>query len=137
MRRLSESEDDAFLDKGGRLEESIKSVDYDVWVCASCDARIAVPYKSWTSSYRKCGVCARRTLEVKTETIRAATQLRGGLQRVTKHCLNCGFKSVEEESTPSLAAAARSGSSSSGGSSGGGSSFGGGSAGGGGAGRSY
>jgi len=138
MRRLTEADDDAALEKGERVEESIKSIDYDVWVCPTCDARVKVPYKSWSSKYSKCSECGRRTLETKTKTLRAATQISEGRQQVTRRCRNCGWSSVTEETTPRLPPpSSSSGSSSSGGSSGGSSSFGGGSSGGGGAGRSY
>ena len=43
MKLLDEAADDAFLDEGSQLEESIKSVDYDVWQCPSCAPR---PYRT-------------------------------------------------------------------------------------------
>ena len=136
MRRLNESDDDFALEQGERVEESLKSIDYDVWVCPTCDEKTKVPYRAWTSKYSSCPECKRRTLETKRKTLRAATQLSGGLQRVHRRCKNCKFDKVTEEATPRLPPP--SSSSSGGGSSGGGgSSFGGGSSGGGGAGRSY
>jgi uncharacterized protein len=137
MRRLTESDDDFALDKGERVEEDIKSIDYDVWVCPTCDEKIKVPYKSWTSGFSICGKCKRRTLETKTKTLKAATESREGRQRVTKTCRNCGWSKVTEETIPRVTSSSSGSSSSGGGSSGGGSSFGGGSSGGGGAGRSY
>jgi uncharacterized protein len=138
MRRLTEADDDLALEKGERVEESVHSVDYDVWVCPTCEAKIKVPHRSWTSSYSPCPECKRRTLQTETTTLRSATQFSEGLRRVHRHCKNCEFDSVTEEATPRLPPPGSSHSSSSGGSSGsGGSSFGGGSSGGGGAGRSY
>lgn len=135
MRLLDEQADDALLDSGEKTEESLKSVDYDVWRCDTCGHIEKVPYKAWFSSYSACAQCKRRTVS-KTETvITAATTLSAGRQRVTTHCRNCGAKTEREESIPRRAS---SGSSSGGSSSGGGGgSFGGGSAGGGGAGGRY
>ena len=132
MRRLSEQEDDAALEEGERVEESVKSIDYDVWVCPVCDARIKVPYRRY-GWYSECSQCKRQTVETLTRTLRAATRLSEGLKRVTRRCQNCGWRSVTEEVIPRLPLLG----SSSGSSSGGGSRFGGGSSGGGGAGRSY
>ena len=139
MRRLAETDDDFALEKGERVEETLKSVDYDVWVCPTCDAKIKVPYRTWTSRYTQCPECRRRTLQTNKTTLRAATQHREGLQRVERKCRNCEFHKVSEETTPRLPPPGSSSHSSSGGGSsgGGGSSFGGGSSGGGGAGRSY
>ena len=134
MRRLSEQDDDAALEEGERVEESVKSVDYDVWVCPFCDARIKVPYRRY-GWYSECSQCKRQTVETLTRTLRAATQLSEGLKRVKRRCQNCGWSSVTEEVIPRLPLLSSSSGSSGG--RGGGSSFGGGSSGGGGAGRSY
>ena len=36
MRLLTESQEDVYLTKGQQIEETLKSVDYDVWLCPSC-----------------------------------------------------------------------------------------------------
>jgi uncharacterized protein len=138
MVRLDEQADDAHLDTGQQLEEKLKSVNYDVWVCPTCQQVSIVPHRAWFSRYSKCNACGRRTLETKTRTLVHATTMHGGTEEITEHCLNCGWGRTYTRSTPRIQTS--SGSSSGGGGGGGGgggSSFGGGSAGGGGAGGRY
>jgi uncharacterized protein len=141
MRLLSEAEDDAMLTREEGLEERLGSVDYDVWVCRQCDQRLVIPYRKWFSKYTECPKCRRRTCETITVTVRAATTVSTGEQRIHRACQSCGFRDSRIETIPMIVVTASSGGSgggsSSGGGGGGGSSFGGGSAGGGGAGRSY
>lgn len=133
MRRLSESEEDPELQAVERLEETLGTMDYDVWVCTQCPERRILPYRRFTFRYRPCPQCSRRTCESRKKTVKAATSSSTGLARVTLHCKNCQFRETRTEVIPIVSES--SGSSSGGG--GGGSSFGGGSSGGGGAGRSY
>lgn len=140
MQRLSHEDEAAKLSREERLEEELKSVNYDVWVCQQCPETIVIPHKAWFSSYRKCERCERRTSLATSRTLIPATQVNEGLVEVTTDCRNCGAHDVSRHMTPRLPAPSTSSSTSSGFSSGGssgGSSFGGGSAGGGGAGRSY
>jgi len=136
MVRLDERADDAHLDRGERLEETIESVDHDVWVCPTCNYVLKVPHRAWFSSYSTCRSCKRRTLRTTRKTIVPATTSHAGQREVTELCRNCGWTRSYMETIPRIQTS--SGSSSGGGSrSGGGSSFGGGTAGGGGAGGRY
>lgn len=139
MRRLSEAEDDAQLSREEGLEERLGSMDYDVWVCGQCDARIVTAHRKLFTRFGECPRCKRRTLETTTSMIRAATRSSTGLKRERRSCRNCDFHDEREVLIPIVVASSggSSGGSSFGGGGGGGSSFGGGSAGGGGAGRSY
>jgi len=140
MRLLGEQEDDARLSGGARLEENLKSVDWDVWVCDTCGEVQRTPYKRFLSGYTDCPECKRRTVSTVTVTLVAATHAHGGKERVTAKCANCGWGQVTERSTPMLSDSSSSsggGFSGGGGGGGGGGSFGGGSAGGGGAGGHY
>jgi uncharacterized protein len=145
MQRLSESADDAELSPEERLEESLGSMNYDVWHCTSCGDLAVLPHRRWFSRYGKCVHCARRTSTSVTRTITPATQLSEGLAEVTTDCANCKAHDVRRKVIPRLPPPSSSSSSggssgfrgSGGGSSGSRSSFGGGSAGGGGAGRRY
>jgi uncharacterized protein len=141
MRRLGEKEDDVHLEKGAILEEELGSMDYHVWVCATCDETAIVPRRKWVTSYEDCPECKRRTVSKKSKQLRAPTYSTQGEQKVTRKCKNCGWTATVLEVIPKLVRSTSSsgssgGSSSFGGSSGGGG-FGGGSSGGGGAGRSY
>jgi uncharacterized protein len=137
MVRLDERADDEHLDRGERLEERLESVDYDVWICPTCDYALKVPHRAWFSSYENCRSCKRRTLDTTHKTIVAATTSHAGQREVTETCRNCGWTRSYLQTIPRIQTS--SGSSSGGGGSrgGGGSSFGGGSAGGGGAGGRY
>src|SRR5215207_3520125 len=63
MVRLDEQADDAHLDAGQQLEEKLESVDYDVWVCPTCQYALTIPHRAWFSRYSTCRSCQRRTLE--------------------------------------------------------------------------
>ena len=135
MVRLDEQADNEHLDAGQRLEEKLDSVDYDVWVCPTCQYALTLPHKAWFTRYSMCKQCKRRTLQSDTHTIVAATTSSTGTAEVYEQCLNCKWSRRYTRVIPRIS---QSSSSSSGGSrSGGGSSFGGGRAGGGGAGGRY
>ena len=139
MVRLDEVADDAHLEPGQRLEERLESVDYDVWVCPTCQYALTIPHKAWFSRFSQCPSCKRRTLESNTTTIMPATTASTGLQQVHEQCRNCSWSRTYTRVIPqiSTSSSSSSGGSSFSGGSGGGSSFGGGSAGGGGAGGRY
>lgn len=130
MERAPEEADDAHLDGGQRLEEYLKSVDYDVWHCPSCAHMTITGWKNWLSTHSACPDCGYRTLETTSEVLEAATKSSTGRKQVTYDCRNCGFHGSEVRTIPKVT----SGSSSSGG---GRSSFGGGSSSGGGASGSW
>jgi uncharacterized protein len=141
MRLLDERADDDKLDQGAKAEERLGSINWDVWVCPTCDEVLRVPFAKWTSPYEKCTKCARKTMSETVRTVVAATTSHGGSETVIRFCSNCGYRNETTRSTPrKVESSSSSGSGFSGGSSsggGGGGSFGGGSAGGGGAGGRY
>ena len=141
MARLDERADDAYLEKGERLEEKLHSVDYDVWKCGQCGETIKIPYAKKWGGVEVCPACKRRTLQVNQSTIRAASERNAGMARVIEKCANCGHKAERDVVLPRITSSGSSSdggsSSSDGGGGGGGSDFGGGSAGGGGAGGTY
>lgn len=144
MRLLSEEEDDSEIDEGGRFEERINSVNYDVWRCpaAGCPERMVIPRANRWSGYSDCPDCHRRTLTSSTVTLVPATQSSTGLEERTTTCAFCKASRTTRRVTPVLppppppsTSSSSFGGSSSGGS---GSSFGGsGSTAGGGGGASY
>ena len=121
--RLDEAEDDTHLDAGQRREESVGSVDYDVWWCNPCEDAIVERYGAFFTRYARCAQCRFVTADKTTRTVLAATYDHGGQVEVTLSCKHCGHVSHSRHSTPRLT---RSSSSSSSSSSRGGSSFGGG-----------
>lgn len=133
---LDEKKDDEYLKKSQILEESIKSVDYDVWLCPSCHTHYALGYNSKFSKYKACTYCGTKSCFLKSDlTKSAATYSSSGVGEKTYNCMYCKKVSVEEYSIAQLTRSSSSSSSS--GSSGSSSSSGGGSSGGGGAGSSW
>lgn len=144
MHRLGEKEDDPHLEKGQRTEESIASVDYDVWICPK-DSEVLIHRYELSSRYSQCENCSYITSRVvRSYTVRSPTYESAGQGAQEHKCEHCGR---EKTTTYSIAKLVRSTSSSSGGrSSSSGSfssgsrssgSFGGGRSGGGGAGGSW
>lgn len=137
MRKMSEGEDDSFLEPGQIIEEQIGSVDYDVWVTDSKDDALILRYATRFSKYKPCPKCGFKTYYLaRTETLRAATYSRAGKGQHVFECKNCGYQKVDTFSIAKKAKASGGGFSSGGGGFSGGS-FGGGSSGGGGAGVSW
>jgi uncharacterized protein len=143
MERLSERADDAELEHGQRVEERVKSIDYDVWRCPACRETIVLPYGRVFSSYRKCEACGRKTLRTMRKVVRKATYTRTGIAEDTHRCAACGATRVEQvvlpkETPPSATSSSSGGGGGFGGGGGGGGGFGGsGSTGGGGGGSRY
>lgn len=144
MERLDETADDAELEHGQRVEERVKSVDYDVWKCPGCGETLVLPYGRIFTSYRKCDACSRKTMRTARKIVKKATYTSTGLAEDTHFCQACGTRRVErvvlpKETPPSTSSSSgRGGSFGGGGSGGGGGGFGGsGSTGGGGGGGRY
>lgn len=133
MRLLSEAEDDQHLEKVQRLEETLGSVDYDVWYCPACLKSDTERYIVRFSGFADCPNCSARTLKETTIVLVAATRSHGGQNRIDGVCQSCSHKTSRIENTARISDS----SSSSGGSGGGSSGGGGGSSGGGGASRSW
>jgi len=139
MHRLNEAADDQALDPGQRMEERIKSVDYDVWSC-ECGETLILPYNVWFSSYHRCPSCHYRTATVTRVVTKQPTYSAKGTAKDTTTCKSCGATSTRDVVLPKRTppSSSSSGGGSSSGSSSSGSSFGGsGSSSGGGGGSSY
>jgi uncharacterized membrane protein YgcG len=127
-KRLDEAADDAHLDEGQLKEEKVRSIDYDIWYCETCDDALVIPWPHRLSRHKKCEKCNYRTGEESSRTLEHATYDHGGQVEVTLRCAHCTHVRISTHSTPQKT---RRSSSSSGSSSsfGGGSSSGGGSSG--------
>lgn len=102
MTRLDEIADDQYLDTEERKEESLRSVDYDVWLCQSCGHHLVKPYQNYFSGYGRCSGCGRKTLSVKTQTLYSATYTSTGLQQITETCQNCSYDRSYDRIIPRL-----------------------------------
>ena len=100
MQRLEESADDAHLQPAQRLEESLGSVDYDVWACSACTFVDTKRYGAWFTRYARCRQCQTVALEREQTTLVAATYSHGGRVRVDERCQHCGHHHTYERTTP-------------------------------------
>jgi len=140
MRKLSEKDEDEYLTANMQMEESLKSVDYDVWKCKLCESVEMWHYLSRHSKYEVCPKC--KTIAYYrsgNRTITSATYSASGKGEETFNCKFCGHTKVSTYTIARLVRSTSSGSSSgsSFSSSSGGGSWGGGSSGGGGASSSW
>lgn len=135
--RLGETADDAHLSSGQRTEESLGSVDYDVWWCARCNDPLVLRYATFFSRYRGCPSCQFKTARSSSNTLSYATESSEGLVEVTTTCNNCNHRSSTTHTTARLSSTSSSDWSSSSSSSSSDSSWGGGSSSGGGSSGSW
>lgn len=114
MRRLSESEDDAFLSAGQQKEEKLHSVDYDIWLCDACKTTELWAYPGKNSEYSECPKCRNQTVALEKKTVlKAATLERAGQGELIHGCRFCDYKKREKYSIDRLASASSSSDSSS------------------------
>lgn len=102
MLRAGEEADDEHLDGGQRLEEYLKSVDYDVWGCPNCGHMTIERYLGWFSGYSTCPECAYRTLETSSTVLEHATKSSTGRKRVDYDCKNCDYADSEIRTIPKV-----------------------------------
>ena len=136
MEKLTEITEDEYLSKEMQLEETLKSVDYDVWKCKGCQSIEATHYLNRHSKYEPCPKCNTIAYHsVSKRTLKAASYSSSGSGEELHRCEFCGYdkkskytiaKLVASTSSSSGSSSFGSSSSSSGGSWGGGSSGGGG-----------
>ncbi len=138
MRKMSEKEEDEYLNSIQQTEENLRSRDYDVWVCTCGMVSIENYCGKKHSKYRVCGKCtALADKLMKNHVLQRPTYSSAGRGEKLYRCCNCGHEHIEAYSIPRLERASAVGGSwidsGSGGGSFGGGSFGGGHSGGGGA----
>jgi uncharacterized protein len=135
---LSELQEDPKLSAVQQLEETIGSVDYDVWVCPACLNNDTERYIRPFSGFSDCTACQVRAYkEDSPKVITPASTVSAGKARIDGRCVSCNHKTVRFVVLPRIVpSTTSSGGGSSGGFSGGGGGgggFGGGGSGGGGA----
>jgi uncharacterized protein len=141
MHKLNETEDDEWLSDKQKVEEQIKSVDYDVWECSACQTRQQLIYPNRFTKYSNCPTCKAKTYYMDSDTIvKHATYHSTGEGMRTYKCCYCfrtinNYYTISKLTASSSSSSGSSSSSSSSSSSGG--SWGGGSSGGGGASSSW
>ena len=136
--RLDEVAEDEYLTKESLFEETLKSVDYDVWKCASCGEISLEAYINEKTEFSECPKCKTYAFYTSSTTTKvAATTSSSGISEVVKTCKYCNHRHVSTETIPMIVVSSSSDSSSSSSSSDSGGSWGGGSSGGGGASSSW
>lgn len=111
--RLSDELEDAHLSSGQQKEESLGSVDYDVWRCGRCNDTLVLRYGAFFSSYGTCSSCNFKTAQSSSTTLRHATEYSGGLVEVTERCSNCSHVRTCQRTTARITRSSSSSSSSS------------------------
>jgi uncharacterized membrane protein YgcG len=104
MPRLAPDAARAVLGPVQRTEVEIASVEYDVWGCAACDARIVEPHAR--GAWQRCPDCAGRTVRRTTRTLVAPTTTREGTQEERDRCAHCAWQAVRTRPVPRLEPAA-------------------------------
>jgi len=142
MHKLSEEEDNQYLQAGQITEETLKSIDYDVWISDEPGDILVISYKRWFSSYSSCPKCSFKTyFKEYDRVITSPTYSSSGTGERKHTCKHCHHSHTVRYTIPRKTKSSSSSSSSGsyGGRSsyGGGSSFGGGRSGGGGSGSSW
>ncbi|KUG08046.1 TPM domain-containing protein [Solirubrum puertoriconensis] len=138
MQRLAETADDAHLQPGQRTEETLASVDYDVWRCEPCQHTLVLDYHNPATEAKPCPKCHYRTfLDEGQQVVEHATRYAPGWGWELARCRHCGHEQKERYTIAQLSSSSSGGSSFSSSSSGSSSSSSGGSSGGGGAGSSW
>jgi uncharacterized protein len=94
---LDEKKDDEYLQKNQILEESIKSIDYDVWFCPACQSHYALGYNSKFSKYKACSYCGTKASYLLSDVTKvAASYEHKGVGEKTYQCMYCKKVSIEE-----------------------------------------
>jgi len=137
LHKLGDLAEDDYLSKGQLLEESLRSVDYDVWKCDACQNIEMWFYLNRSSRYEPCPRCKTIAFHLESDrTLESATYSSSGKGEKLYSCKFCNHKKKSTYTIARLVQHTTSGSSSFGGSSSGGS-WGGGRSGGGGASSSW
>ena len=137
MDKLDDNAEDAYLSGGMQTEETLKSVDYDVWKCKGCQSIEVFHYLNHRTKYKPCPKC--KTIAYAStgkRIIKAASYSSRGVGEEIHACSFCGNNQKSkyyidqlvksDSSSGGSSGSSDSSSSSSGGSWGGGSSGGGG-----------
>lgn len=101
MEKLDEDTDNRYLSRAQDLEERIKSVDYDVWLCPKCGETEIYTFVNPTSGYRICSNCHAHTLKLTgTRVLRQPTYRQEGLAEKQYVCINCHHTESKPYSLP-------------------------------------
>jgi hypothetical protein len=104
MRLLSEEEEDVHLDEGMQAEESVFSVDYDVWVDEK-SGEVKIEKYAGRLAANKCNTCGFYTMKlINEEVVEPATHETEGELAQYYICSYCGAKRTKTKKIARLAA---------------------------------
>ncbi len=110
MIKLNEIDDDKHLSKNQQVEESLLSVDYDIWECTGCGGVETWQFRDKLTQYKICPACKSLAYyTVSDRTLVSPTYSSTGKGEETNKCKACG---KSEKKTYSMAKLTRSSSSS-------------------------
>lgn len=105
--------EDKHLSAGQQAEQSVGSVDYDVWWCGVCRTVLIRDNSAWFSGYSRCDGCHNRTLQSTSTTLSHATEWSTGSVRIDEKCAHCSHTRSYTRTTARLTRTSSSSSSSS------------------------
>jgi len=108
MIKLDEVHDDTHLDGAQRAEETVGSVDYDIWTCPSCAHVDKVRYGRFFTRYSRCPSCKAVTTLTTSARVHSPTTVSEGVEEVTESCSHCNRHVQFRRSIPRLSAQASS-----------------------------
>lgn len=133
LRKLNEQEDNKFLSPQENTEESINSVDYDVWLCDQCGNTEVYPYENAYTRYSVCPQCHSKAYSLERDRVLISpTPFSAGTGEKSYYCEHCKRRICKQYTIPMVIVAAGGGGRRGGGGGFGGGGFGGGRTGGGG-----
>lgn len=101
MKKLSESEDNKKLTPAQDLEERLKSVDYDVWVCPQCGSVDKYAYPAENTKFTKCPACHTVAMHtVADRTLVPPTTRSTGVGERVSVCEFCGHQKHDRYNIP-------------------------------------
>lgn len=90
MHKIDEVHDNDYLTPAQDAEERFDSVDYDVWVCPTCNEVDIYPFNNPNSHLTKCAVCGARTERMmRDRVLRQPTERYEGQGVKEYECLHC------------------------------------------------
>ena len=102
MHLLSEKEEDTHLKLSQQFEEQLHAVDYDVFVCNTCNNQ-AIFTLDKPSIYTACPKCNTKAYILKMKkTVVTPTYYSGGIERHTYICKFCGYEDDQNHKLPKL-----------------------------------
>lgn len=105
--------EDKHLSAGQQTEQSVGSVDYDVWWCGVCRSVLVRDNRAWFSGYSGCGACKNKTLKTTSTTLKHATEYSTGLVQFDEKCAHCNHAKTYTRTTARITRSSSSSSSSS------------------------